>query len=95
MIRKKIDITGPDGNAFVLLGLAQKYAKQLGLNGDEIVAEMRLGDYENLLNVFDKHFGEYVILETDVQTYLGFENNDIDIDFSGYVTEYNDSLLKN
>lgn len=71
MIRKKqesrpiIDLMGPQGNAFVLLGHAQQYAKQLGLNAEAITAEMRAGDYEHLIEVFEKHFGEYVILERD------------------------------
>ena len=71
MIREKqqnngpivIDLTGPDGNAFVLLGYAKRYAKQLGLDGKAIQNEMMQGDYEHLLEVFDKNFGDYVILE--------------------------------
>ena len=72
MIRKKvinknrpviIDTTGPDGNAFVLLGYARSYAKQLGLDGDAIIKDMMSDDYEHLLQVFDKHFGSFVILE--------------------------------
>ncbi len=58
-----IDLSGPDGNAFVLMGYATRYARDLGLDGKAITAEMRSGDYENLLNVFDKYFGEYVDLE--------------------------------
>lgn len=58
-----IDLTGPDGNAFVLLGYAKNLAKQLDLNYDIIRTEMTSGDYENLIQVFDKYFGEYVILE--------------------------------
>ena len=57
-----IDLTGPDGNAFYLIGAANNLAKQLGLNGAEIKAEMMKGDYENLVNVFDKHFGDFVTL---------------------------------
>ena len=58
-----IDLTGPEGNAFVLLGYAKRYAKQLELDGDDIIKDMTSGDYEHLLEVFDKHFGEFVILE--------------------------------
>ena len=58
-----IDLTGPQGNAFVLMGLAGQYARQLGLDGDMIIAEMKSGNYENLVQVFDRYFGEYVILE--------------------------------
>ncbi len=70
MIRKKqpkkehiIDLTGPDGNAFVLLGYAKSYAQQLGLNWNKLQKEMTSGDYEHLLEVFDENFGSFVILE--------------------------------
>jgi hypothetical protein len=58
-----IDLTGPEGNAFCLMGYANKFARQLGLDSKQIVTEMQSGDYENLLNVFDSYFGDYVILE--------------------------------
>lgn len=58
----EIDLTGPDGNAFVLLGYASQFAKQLDLDEKAIRAEMMSGDYENLVAVFDKYFGEYVTL---------------------------------
>ena len=61
-----IDLTGPDGNAFVLLGIASKLGKQLGLDQEqreEIRIEMTSGDYENLIKVFDENFGDYVDLE--------------------------------
>jgi len=70
MIRKKqrtaeivIDLTGPDGNAYVLLGYAKQYAKELNLDFGTIREEMTSGDYENLVETFDKYFGDYVILE--------------------------------
>ena len=70
MIRNKqpqseivIDLTGPDGNAFVLKGMAKRYANQLGLDADLIIKDMRSGDYEHLVQVFDDAFGEFVILE--------------------------------
>ncbi len=58
-----IDLTGPEGSAFVLLGYANRFAAQLDLNYSAIRAEMTSGDYENLLKVFDKYFGSFVILE--------------------------------
>ena len=58
----EIDLTGPDGNAFVLIGTAGNLAKQLGLDSKAIREEMVAGDYENLVNVFDKHFGDFVTL---------------------------------
>jgi hypothetical protein len=58
----EIDLTGPDGNAFVLIGMAGNLARQLGLDGKAIQKEMMAGNYENLINVFDKHFGSIVTL---------------------------------
>lgn len=70
MIRKKqpqteivIDLTGPDGNAFALIGYAKSFAKQIGIEPQPIIEEMMSGDYENLLEVFDRNFGQWVILE--------------------------------
>ena len=57
-----IDLTGPQGNAYYLLGTAKNLAKQLGLDGKKIMEEMMSGDYENLLQVFDKNFGSIVTL---------------------------------
>jgi hypothetical protein len=58
-----IDLTGPQGNAFFLIGQAGQFARQLGLDGDMIINEMKSGNYENLVQVFDRYFGGYVILE--------------------------------
>ena len=70
MIKKKedkrgpieIDLTGPDGNAYVLLGYAKNFAKQLDLDFNKIREEMTSGDYENLLEVFDSYFGSFVVM---------------------------------
>lgn len=58
----EIDISGPAGNAFAIMGFARQYARQLSMDPAPIIAEMMSGDYENLLEVFDKNFGEYVDL---------------------------------
>lgn len=100
MIRKKreqkeivIDLTGPDGNVFVLMGYARKLSRhiremyddemtsnreqnkillELGLAdanafpenlADQIIGEMMSSDYENAVEVFDRYFGSFVILE--------------------------------
>jgi hypothetical protein len=57
-----IDLTSPDGNAFALIALAKRLAKQLDKDGAEIIKEMQSGDYEHLLQVFDREFGEHVTL---------------------------------
>jgi hypothetical protein len=74
MIRKKqpqrgkiiIDLTGPDGNAYALMGYATRYAKQIGWDPFEIkqlIDDMKSSDYEHLVKVFDDAFGDFVILE--------------------------------
>ena len=67
-----VDLSGPDGNAFVLIGLVSKWCKQFGkenlmlrygVSPEEIQADMMSGDYEHLLEVIEKYFGDFVILE--------------------------------
>lgn len=58
-----IDLTGPDGNAFALMAYASRFAKQLGKDDKAIREEMMSGDYEHLLEVFDREFGTFVVLE--------------------------------
>lgn len=58
----EIDLTGPEGNAFVLMGKVNVLARQLGLDPNPIIADMKSGDYEHLLQVMEKHFGDYIIM---------------------------------
>ena len=61
----EIDLTGPEGNAFVLMNYAQRWGRQLGYSQhkiDCIIAEMKLTNYEGLLYTFDREFGDYVTL---------------------------------
>lgn len=59
----EIDLTGPEGNVFFLLGTAERLAKKLGFDADAITAEMEAkGDYDELVNVFDKYFGAFVTI---------------------------------
>jgi hypothetical protein len=61
----EIDLTGADGNAYALLAYAKKLAYQMGLSEEEekeLLREMKAGDYEHLIQVFEQHFGEFVIL---------------------------------
>jgi hypothetical protein len=63
-VREKIeiDLTGPEGNAYVLMGHAKSYAKRIGIDSEPILKDMQSGDYDHLLEVFDKHFGHFVNL---------------------------------
>ena len=64
--KQVIDLTGPQGNAFYLLGTANNLCKRLDLDDNtkqKISDEMTSGDYENLIQVFDKYFGKLIDLE--------------------------------
>ena len=58
----ELDLTGPDGNAYALMGYASNLAKQLGEDFDPIRKEMMSGDYEHLLKVMEKHFGDFIVM---------------------------------
>lgn len=71
--RISIDLRGPSGNAYSIMGLAQVLANQLNragaakLNIDRILEEMKSGDYKSLVLTFEKYFGDYVdIYNADV-----------------------------
>ena len=59
-----IDLQGPNGNAFALMGHAVDLLRQLDRR-DEVHAmrtDMMSGDYDNLIRIFEKNFGDYVTL---------------------------------
>lgn len=57
-----VDLTGPQGNAMVLLGMAQDLCRKTGLSYRDVSKEMMDGDYEHLVQTLDKHFGHVLIL---------------------------------
>jgi hypothetical protein len=64
--KQVIDLTGPQGNAYFLLGTASNLCKQIGINEhetDSILEEMKSSGYVNLIETFDKYFGDYIDLE--------------------------------
>lgn len=68
-----MDIDGPSGNAYTLLGMAGHLCDELRWNEEKfktIENEMKSGDYINLLKTFDKYFGDFVILKTSNPNYL-------------------------
>uniref|UniRef100_A0A6M3IUP9 Uncharacterized protein n=1 Tax=viral metagenome TaxID=1070528 RepID=A0A6M3IUP9_9ZZZZ len=69
MIKKKssdekihIDLTGPDGSAYFLLGVAKRLSIQLGKDWDNINRRMKSGNYNNLVIVLEEEFGDHIIL---------------------------------
>ena len=58
-----VDLSGPQGNAFALMGIAKQLAEVKGLDSKAIIDEMTTGDYDHLLSVFENYFGNDVLLE--------------------------------
>lgn len=56
----EIDLSGPKGNAFYLLGVAKRLCKQVGEDSEPIISETQSGDYSHLLEVFKREFGDFV-----------------------------------
>lgn len=62
-----IDLDGPDGNAFVILGYVKSIGRQVGFAENvqkRISEEMKKSDYDHLISVFIKYFNPYVNLWT-------------------------------
>lgn len=60
-----IDISGPDGNAYALMGYAETFAGNVEMSTqetEEMLEMMMEGDYANLLNIFNQYWGSYVKL---------------------------------
>lgn len=60
-----IDLNGPNGNAFTLLGYANTLGRQFGFSKKQIKHikdEMMLSSYDMLVETFDKYFGDHVVI---------------------------------
>lgn len=58
--RIQIDLTGSDGNTIVLLGYARRWARELGIDFDPIQKQCLESEYEEIIQILDKHFGAFV-----------------------------------
>lgn len=57
----EIDLTGPEGNAFVLMGKVQSWCKQAGIDHEPVIADMMSGDYDHLLSVIERYFPSVIM----------------------------------
>lgn len=51
-----LQLTGQDGNVFVLLGLARRVALENKMDWDKIKAEAICGDYDHVIQTLMKYF---------------------------------------
>ena len=59
----RVNLKGPDGNAFALMGIARNICKQTGEDPDPIISDMMSGDYEHLVEIFKEAFEHLVKVE--------------------------------
>lgn len=67
-ISRTIDIAGPDGNCFYLIGIGRNWLQQLNHRDqqEQFSKEMTSGDYSHALGVFKSWFGESTITNSNV-----------------------------
>lgn len=58
----EVDLTGPQGNAMYLMSMVNNLCTDHDMDSDAILADMKSGDYEHLIKVFDAAFGDFVTL---------------------------------
>jgi len=61
-----IDLSGPDGNAFVLMGFVHEWGRQLGVDTTDVLTDMRSGDYDHLLEAMQE-WAEGVGIDLELQ----------------------------
>ena len=65
-----LDLGGPDGNAYTLLGLAHGLLKRTKHDPDIFIQIMKADDYGHLVRTFNEMFGDYftIVLPPDAET---------------------------
>lgn len=66
-----IDLDGPDGNVFVLLGITSKLCDVLGYpksQKDALLEQMRSGDYTNAVQTMENVFGDIIVFQARSET---------------------------
>ncbi len=74
-----VDLEGPEGNTFQLIGIAVGVARQLGWakeDMDEFRTKCFSGDYGNVLALVDKNFGDFINLEMSERYALGIQSKE-------------------
>lgn len=65
----EVDLDGPNGNAFYLLGLVKKLNKNILCMGEDenkkVCESLMTMDYNNLIQYIEDNFGAFVILKSD------------------------------
>lgn len=59
--KQVIDLSGPEGNAFYLLGIVRQTFRRSGAAelGEDICKEMMNGDYDHLVDTFELYLGDH------------------------------------
>lgn len=58
--RPVIDLDGPEGNVFALIGIGIKWCRDTGDDPKKFAADMKAGTYVDAVKTFDRYFGAHV-----------------------------------
>jgi hypothetical protein len=58
----EIDLDGPQGNAYTLLGIAKQLCAALDKDYEDVSKRMKAGNYNNLIQVFEEEFSDFVTM---------------------------------
>lgn len=86
--RPRVDLSGPEGNAFFIISYSKKWCKDLNLDFSNIFGHWRKMHYDEIVALFCHYFSDYADIETDNEELIGRVNSiDIDAIHARLVTE--------
>ncbi len=59
---ERIDLSGPEGNAFHIMGVVKKVCRKKNIDHKPFLEQMMSGDYDNLCDVVREHFADDIKL---------------------------------
>jgi uncharacterized ferritin-like protein (DUF455 family) len=64
MKQEIIDLSGPQGNAFYIMGAVIRVCKAKGMDPNPILEKMKSSDYDNLIEVVERELeGDIVFID--------------------------------
>ena len=75
-----VDLSGPQGNAYALMGVARSIGRELNRPYNEIKeveTKMMSGDYDNLVKVLFLEYGEFIQFKKDGKKVVFLRNKKV------------------
>jgi hypothetical protein len=72
MCKIKLDLQGPHGNVFYLIGITNDFPMKNGSDRKTVIKEILGGDYQNVLSIIKREWGAYI----DFSNSIGLEDDE-------------------